>query len=31
LPVMPASMSASDGRGTSASSATADMIWPDWQ
>jgi len=31
LPVIAASMSSSDGLGSSASSAMADMIWPDWQ
>src|SRR5262249_42032908 len=31
LPAIAASMSASSGDGFDASSAAADMIWPDWQ
>src|SRR5439155_23157262 len=31
LPDIAVSMSASDGRGVSASSAIAGLIWPDWQ
>jgi hypothetical protein len=31
LPDIPSSMSASVGVGLRASSAAADMIWPDWQ